>query len=538
MKIRQLEINRFRGIKSLSWKIDGDFVCLVGPGDSTKTTILDAVELTLTPRWNVQFDDTDFYDADVAVPFSITATVGDLPEQLKSDAKYGLYARGWAADGNLHDEPEDNDELVLSVRLTVDATLEPSWVVITDRDPEGKHITARDRESLGCGRLGDFLARHFTWGRGSVLSRLTGEADGLAQILADAGRAARAVLADAPPERFPKLNAATDTVARIGTNIGVAAKTGYRAQLDVDAASPGASGLSLHDGQIPLRRAGLGTRRLLAVAMQREAAKVGGITLIDEVEYGLEPHRLRRLLRILRDTADHGGRAQILMTTHAPVVLHELSAPELRVVRSEDGYTSVRKVDTSLQPIILRATEAFVGRKVIVCEGKTELGICRRLDEWWAEGGLSFGLAGVAIADGGGEQAPSVAKALCDLGYSTALLADSDRPLNPDRPTLESRGVVVFCWEDNFAIEERIVQDLPWDGVAELVCLAMDQWGRESVRDAVADKAGMSPNDLGGDPTAWLESAELRGAVGKAAKEHSVGKPKRKGWFKRVDLAE
>ena len=49
MKIRLIKIDRFRGIRELEWRVGGSFVCLVGPGDSTKTTILDAVEFALSP---------------------------------------------------------------------------------------------------------------------------------------------------------------------------------------------------------------------------------------------------------------------------------------------------------------------------------------------------------------------------------------------------------------------------------------------------------------------------------------------------------
>ncbi len=66
----------------------------LGPGDSTKTTILDAVEFALSPRWNIPFDDSDFYDADTSAPILITVTVEDLPEEFKSDAKFGCLARG------------------------------------------------------------------------------------------------------------------------------------------------------------------------------------------------------------------------------------------------------------------------------------------------------------------------------------------------------------------------------------------------------------------------------------------------------------
>ena len=144
MRLRRVEIRRFRGIRGLDWDVSGNFVCLLGPGDSTKTTVLDAIELALSPRWNVSFDDADFYDANTEVPLSITVTVGELPEELKSDKRFGLFTRGWSPAGELHDEPEEGDELVLSIQLLVGGALEPTWAVVNDRVEEGKPIYARD----------------------------------------------------------------------------------------------------------------------------------------------------------------------------------------------------------------------------------------------------------------------------------------------------------------------------------------------------------------------------------------------------------
>ena len=538
MRIRRLEIERFRGIKKLQWNIDGNFICLIGPGDSTKTTILDAIESVLSPRWNLAFDDTDFYEAQTVEPILIIATVGDLPDEIKNEAKYGYMARGWSTDGELHDEPGVDDEVVISIELRVDPSLEPTWTVCNNRNLDGKKISARDREKLGCARLGDFLDRHFSWGRGSILARFSDEWESPSAILAGVGRAAKAALSDVDQEALKPLSKTAEKACLVGAEFGVAASSCYRPHLDMQAISVGIGGMCLHDGEVPLRRAGLGTRRLLAVAMQREVAKADGLTLIDEVENGLEPHRIRHLLRVMRGT--DGLERHVLMTTHAPVVLGELRASELRVVRSRGGITSVLPVDATLQSIIMRSSEAFLARKILVCEGKTELGLCRRLDQWWTESGTSFGLSGVALADGSGTEAPGVASGFASLGYDVCLLADSDQPLKPDRNTLEAEGVQVFQWSEGVAIEDRIAFDLPWQGVVDVVLLAMEHWGEQAVQDAVADRMGISSIYLVGNPAEWvcrdLDESKLRSAVGNAAKTHKIGN--RKGWFKRVDLAE
>lgn len=541
MRLLRVQIERFRGIKSLDWFVNGEFVCLIGPGDSTKTTILDAIELALSPRWSVPFDDTDFYDADTLKPFTITVTVGELPAELKSDRKFGHHARGWLAPATLHDEPEKGDEVVLSIRLQVPSSLEPTWAVVNDRDPDGVRIAAEDREKLGCTRLGEFLDRHFSWARGSVVAQLTGKTTGITGVLAEVTRAARSAIANAPVQ-LKQLNDAASEAERVGKSLGVRPRASYQARLDTTGVSLGSSGLSLHDGDIPFRRAGAGTRRLLAVAIQRELAKTGGLTLIDEVEHGLEPHRLRHLLRELR-AGPEGKKGHVVMTTHAPVALGELAAEELRVVRCDAGVTKVQDVGPSLQHIVLKSAEAFLARKVIVCEGKTELGLVRGLAKHSWASDPTFVQAGLALTDNGGGRtvAPPAAVALAGLGYATAYLGDTDEPLQPDAAALRAAGCEVILWGGAMALEARLVADLPWSGVAEMVQLAIDLHGDASVRDAIAARAGVKPAELVGPPIEWtqngLDEEALRRAISYAAQKHERSK-KAKGWFKRVDYAE
>jgi hypothetical protein len=533
VKLRRVEIRHFRGIRELNWDLAGEFICLIGRGDSTKTTILDAIELALTGRWNVAFDDADFHKAKPEDPIDIAVTIGDLPDELKSDSKLGYWVQGWSPAGELHDEPEDGDELVLTVRLRVDDALEPSWTVTNLRSPEGKVITARDREKLGCARLGDFLDRHFSWGRGSVLTRLTTEVDQLSSVMAVAARAARQAFSGAAGEAIAPLTKAAEKVDKAGQSVGVRPRssTGYEPRLDTQQVSIGAGGLALHDGEVPVRRAGLGTRRLLALAAQREAATAGGLALVDEIEHGLEPHRVRHLLRVLRGRL--GSSSHVLMTSHSPVVVSELSAAELHIVRSVDGSTTVRRVPDALQGVVRKASEAFLASRVIVCEGKTELGFCRRLDEWWADSARSFALSGIALADGGGESASEVARAFADLGYDVALICDSDREVDPSVDDLRTAGVEVITWKGSVAIEERVALDLPKQGLVAFLKVAIKEKGLDSARDAVRAQLPLRTVELAEEPKDWFEAGvselHLRRAIGLAAKKN--------GWFKRAGVA-
>jgi putative ATP-dependent endonuclease of the OLD family len=527
MQLRRLVVRHFRGIRHLDWTPNARVACLIGPGDSTKTTVLEAVEWALSPRWTLQACDTDFFRAVPEQPVVIEATVGELPMALLSDQKFGLEQRGWCATG-LHDEPEEGDEAVLTVRLTIDDSLEPRWEVINDRQLEPRVISARDRESMGATRLGPEIERHLTWGRGSALLRLTDSTEGMSRTLAEAHRTARNLVTG---DDLVLLTEAAERASEAARGIGAGSTETFRPALDAAAVGAGPGSLGLHQGPIPVRAAGLGSRRLAALAVQRASFREGAIVLVDEVETGLEPHRLRHLLRKLR--ADSTG--QVLMTTHSPVAIVELTCGELGVVRATDGTTTVQRVPDHLQGPVRAAPEALLGRRIVVCEGKTEVGLCRALDPCWTEShGSPPANVGAVFVPGGGTAASRTALAFAALGYPTALLVDSDVELDPPESQLVAGNVNVFAWAGGVCTEERVMLDLPWEVLlavlrraAELLVEDMP----EAVTNAVAEQLG-APAGTG--PDTWLAAGrdqdQIRHGVGRAAKIQR--------WFKRTDLGE
>jgi hypothetical protein len=527
MQVKQLTVRRFRGIRHLRWSPRSPIACLVGPGDSTKTTILDALELALSPRWTVPVTDADFHLGNTSQPILIEVTVADLPPSLLSEDKYGMYLRGWTGESKLRDEPEDEDESVLTIRFTVDDSLEPAWLVVNKREPDGRHIRARDREALGLARLGNDIDRHLAWMRGSALSRSTDGLEEIGKVVAAAQREARRAVAGAD---LTKLKTTARKARRAATRLGVRAVGDFHPALDSHLGMGGAGQLSLHEDEIPLRAAGLGTKRLSALALQLLAVKEGAILLVDEVEHGLEPHRLRHLLQVLRNGSD----GQVFMTTHAPVPVAELPAEALYVVRCDKGLTRVRHVSAELQSLVRKEPAALLARRVLVCEGRTELGLCRGLSGPWGDSrGRPVAHTGTALADGGGSEAPGIAQRLACLGYDTAVLADSDKPLKPDVATLEESGVEVIQWGEGMSTEERIASDVPLAALQECVDYAIDTHGKASIIDAINARLPSTDGLMGDDIATWakqLGEREVRSAIGRAAKK--------KGWFKQVDRAE
>lgn len=531
MQVRHVAIERFRGIKTLNWKVDGQFICLVGPGDSTKSTIISAIDYALSPRWKLDFNDSDFYNANVENPFVITVTVGGLPEEFKSDEKFGLDLRGWNTDG-LHDEPQEGDELVISVQLSVDKSLEPKWLVINERRPEGRSISATDRDLFGIVRIGEFLDRHLTWARGSALLRLTGKGDELTALLAEASRTARSSIS---PDKLPKLSAATEQLTKISETVGVKPQKTFVPHLDIKAVDVNAGALSLHDGDVPVRLSGLGTRRLLTLALQKNVVSAGAIALIDEVEYGLEPHRIRGLLRTFQKEfhiSGNGSLGQLFMTTHSAVVVHELPCGDLRIVRTKDGAVTVHRLDERIQSAVRWSPEVFLGRGIVVCEGATEVGVCRALDNWWIQSEQYSPLAvkGISLVDGKGVTAEPYVKKMSDAGYSTVFFGDSDRPLNPPKAKLEAAGATVIIWADSMCFEMRVAKDLPWSGIQEWLLLAVRLKTEDTVRSAVCSTFALDKAALLPPVASWTDNVELRNAIGLAAK---IG-----DWFKTIGIGE
>src|SRR5258705_3922444 len=96
-RIRAVRIDNFRGIRRLTWYPSSGINCLIGPGDSGKSSILDAIDLCLGAWRSASFGDTDFYNLGVDQPVVIAVTLGALPHSLPNPDGYGDYLRRFNA---------------------------------------------------------------------------------------------------------------------------------------------------------------------------------------------------------------------------------------------------------------------------------------------------------------------------------------------------------------------------------------------------------------------------------------------------------
>ncbi|MBE2192629.1 MAG: AAA family ATPase [Anaerolinea sp.] len=537
MQIRQLTIRHFRGIESLDWTPCISTICLIGSNDSTKTTVLEAIDYVLSPKWNIPFSDADFYQLDTSIPIEITVAVGELPNSLLSLQKFGGMLRGWHPNRGLVDEPSDETEEILSIKLSVNSTLEPLWEVICDRR-EPVRISASDREQFRVTRIGSYVDRELSWGRGTTLTRITGDSANSTINLAEAQRKARQAISGTPLEDLATTSKKVEDLAK---PYGVRAKRGFKPAFDADILSINTGSLTLHDGEIPIRQSGLGSKRLIALAMQKSITQEGAILLVDEIEHGLEPYRLRQLVRLLRagskpssDESQKSYVSQAFVTTHSPIAVVEFSAKELHVVRSEIGVTSIKQIPDDLQAVVRAMPEALLAPRVIVCEGKTEVGLLRALDTQWMADRNGMAYRGVSVVEGGGRtSAPQRAIDLKRLGYQVLLFADSDEPITPDRNKVEKEGVSVIQWDENMNTEGRIFRDLP----AAVIVQILEEVIQSTTEDKTLESIGplLNVSRLTLDKLKEMlndrqKTNETRNAIARASGKQA--------WFKRTDLGE
>jgi hypothetical protein len=466
MRVEQLKVKNFRGIKHLEWNLMAQSICcLIGVGDSAKTTVLDAVEAALSPRW-MTFNEADFHHANTAEDIEVEVTIGELSCALLSDGRFGLYLRGLSSEGQLNDEPEDTDDPVLTVRLSVDATMEPVWSLVCDRYPVPRILSNRDKAMFCLVRLAGDEARHLTWAQGSVLSKITEANDETAQMLANAYRSARQ---SADLGSIPELARAAISAETAARSLGAYINESYNPDLELGRGGFSSGSIALHDGSVPLRLAGLGTRRLATLAVQRSAISEGAIVLVDEIEQGLEPHRVLGAMAQLKKwqkeaESAHLAKGQILMTTHSDVVLAELPAPSLFIVSRSLGSVSEIKHALSsgdISRVLKGAPRALFARRILLCEGATELGLMLGVREHYPDrhGGVPIEQMGSAIIDGGGSAGPPLALALRALGYHVGLFRDSDRKLDAHFATkLQAQGVRVIEYGGELNTERAVFQ--------------------------------------------------------------------------------
>lgn len=462
--ISKLRIKHYRGIKELSQEFGNEkFIVLIGRGDSGKSTILSAINAALSPSWNLSFSDLDFYNQDTSQPIEIELTIKELPVELLKESKFGLYLQN-----DLDEDFKPGEESII-LKLVVDKTLEPHWVVKArpETNNEDKPISGSDRALFAVNYISDYTDNQFAYNRQSPLYSLTKacltDGNTIEHVKAEL---IRTMAASIDGEMLTPLNEPLTSLKLTAKMLGLNV-TDLCAQIDIKENPYTGNSIALHADKLPYRLHGKGSKRLMSIAIQTELTKKGGIIIVDELEQGLEPDRIVTLTRILKDTS----KGQVFITTHNADVVSESECHNL-FVRHKDS-TNLQNVSNELYTCRRYNPSVFFAKKIILCEGDTEQGFLRSVDNWiLANSNLNFSSQGIVLANvGGGANMYIYAQKLQELGYCVCVFADDDQSQQhkTHKENCISNGIELFLCDEGNCIEQQLLNDLSWDGVAKLI---------------------------------------------------------------------
>lgn len=536
--IHKLIIDNYRGIQHLDCDFGEEkFVILIGRGDSGKSTILSAIHAVLSPSWNMTFNDLDFHNQDLSKPITIEAIVSELPQEILKDSKYGLYTLP------LDDEDFEPSRLRLRIILTVTDTLEPHWCVRVDSEGQipDKQISANDRALLSVNLIGDYSDHQFAYNRQSPLYSLTKNAIEEGQsIEVVKSKLLRAINETADKAHLAPLNSPLSSLKEKATLLGLSI-TKIEARIDIKENPYTGNSIALHDGELPFRLRGKGSKRLMSIAIQTELTKSGGIVLVDEIEQGLEPDRIITLLSILKETTE----GQVFITTHSAHVIIEASWNNLFILSDNQNKKNLNKCFHDLESCRRTNPHAFFAKRLICCEGKTELGIVRTFNGFiQSTDKRNFASLGIGLINcNGGDQMYTIAMKMKDLGYDVCIYADDDRPkdLRKKKQEAQNAGIPMFLCDEGNCIEAQIIHDLPWRALSTLVNCSQKDFPAHNIKiDDQLETAINSPEpDI-------KKSEQIRSIIADLSiDKESEGKLDKKGraikkreWFKHIPGGE
>lgn len=536
-KLRHLKINHFRGIESFEQSFSDGITCIIGRGDSCKSTILDAIAYAFAQSWSLRLNDSDFYMCNASLPIVIEGVVSDVPDDLV--VKYNNHLRGITADGRLIDNMESDEAVdakeVLTIRLTIGRDLEPSWEVVSYNGIEPSIIKATDRGKLNVYTVSDYTDRHFSLNKGNPLYSLYRQLNG--EPIPDNENLVLDVVRDAK-EAFDtnignRFDVVIEKVKTVAAELGITLNE-MKAMLDHRDIAISENKVSIHEDGIPFRLKGKGSKRLLSLAIQLTLTQPSGIILIDEIEQGLEPDRVQHLVSKLSKYTDK----QVIITTHSSNVIVEIPCTSLFVLRK--GVSCLQHVEDEMQGSIRKNPEAFFAKKVLVCEGATEVGFCRSLNQFRINANNpSAACKGVRFADGTGKEMTKYVVGFNKLSYPTALFCDSDcNDINNRKQEFKDAGIKIIDCEESYSIEQQVFKDAPWVVVKELIQIAIKKVeedngiSSEDAKKIVFDSTNTHLQNKMAQMGNWYEneSVELSHALGAAAKK--------KEWYKRQSYGE
>lgn len=517
-KIHSISINNFCGIKSLHHRFDNNnLYAFVWRWDSCKSTIIKAIYYSVFPSYNLDVTDTDFYDNNFAEPITIEANFYDLPTELLLENKFWLNTR-WISRSSwdIVDDPLTEWDWIplLTIRLTIQSDLEPLREIISNRqDPV--IIRNNDRKKFNVFYISEYLDSHFSLSQWSPFNILfDGQQD--SNSIISALRQIKSTIDTSELWDFRQVSEQLkNAIQNLGWEISAA-----EVLLDNNSFTHKSIKVSLHEHNIPFRLKGKWSKRLISIAIQLELIKNNWwIILIDEFEQGLEPDRIKSMIRSLLVTE----KWQFFITTHSSSIVEELETKDILVLQNNDWSIILNKADDNFQTLYRTCPESLYWNKVIVCEWPTEIGICRAIDtlrikQWkW-----NFSSIWCVYINWWWQNMVNKTSQLLQLWLDVYLFCDSDidEKLDPSKTELTQKWAKIIECEVGNCFERQLFKDIPQELLKDVLNILeghpkqLDAWIKEKYK----------WSNLQEDQKQW--NSLIRDALAEASKHHS--------WFKNI----
>jgi putative ATP-dependent endonuclease of OLD family len=536
MQIRRVTIQNFRGIKEAELDLPRHAV-LVGDNNSCKSTVLEALDLTLGPDRISRpdpIDEHDFYageylDAE-GKPVAIKIEVVIIGLSDQQQRRFADHLEWWNEDSQTllqvgQAAYVDQPNVSPAIRVAFDGRYDPEeddfkaeTCFASSRQDNGNATTFSKADKRSCGFL--YLralrtgSRALSLERGSLLDIILQLEDKRPQMWENVLQQLRAisVAEDASLGISDVLNRVQDAVQSYVTSDWAEApklrvtdqtRESLRKQI-VLFIETGATRMDGRTHSAPFHHQGSGTINALVLALLSTIAtlKDSVIFAMEEPEIAIPPHAQKRIVSSVR-----GLSSQTIFTSHSPYVLEEFPPGQIVVMSRAGGVLSGHQA--TLPPAVKpkaykldmrrRTCEALLARRVLVVEGATEYhalpAAARKLGSVLPGNYGSFEALGIAVVD-----------------------AETDSQIAPLSSYFKGLGKTVFAAFDKqdpaqLALIEAACDhpfESPEKGFENLILNQSDSAALRRYAEKLEEDGEWPPHLAGSTPSSWADDAALR----------------------------
>jgi len=465
VRIKRLQVRNFRSIEQLDEELP-QICALVGPNNSGKTNLMEAIRRVLAPDWGPRashFSEDDVYLRDAERNIEIACTFEPpVPYARLKDAdpvelhtlrfEYNRYQRGeQRGQRKLDQSCLDGRDQVPSVMTSYGRKgQQPKFERIIG-------VPAEVRDAIPLIHIGTnrSLREQLPGARNSLLRRIL---EGINDRLHDPAEVIRVSAPDGGEAEVQRLEQFRELISQamelLKTDefkrLEAAIKRNALEQLGLDPASDEIDlyftpmntmdfykslDLAVREGDftISATEVGGGVQNAIVLSVLRafeETRRSGAILLIEEPEMFLHPQMQRSLYRTFRRI---GETNQVIYTTHSP---HFVSVPEYRevfIVRKGEHGTHVtksglasdaRRREKLIKELDPERNELFFAKRLLLVEGDTEK---LALPVYAERLGLDLDRVGATLVEVGGKRSlKEFAELAISFGIPTGVVYDQD----------------------------------------------------------------------------------------------------------------